>query len=111
MVLNGWLTSLFGQNLSGVANSLGRYAVIRQSSASSLLLMCAPIVVGYLGRLIRTHNLSASELTERMRLERPQIASALPAGFEMPGFVRTPYETTRAVVDQTRPRERHVAAC
>jgi OmpA-OmpF porin, OOP family len=106
-VMNGWLTSLFGQNLSGVANSLGRYAGIRQSSASSLLLTCAPIVLGYLGRLIRTHNLSATELAERMRLERPQIASALPAGFEMPGMVRAPYETTRAVVDETRPRERH----
>ena len=106
-VMNGWLSSLFGQNVSGVANSLGRYAGIRQSSASSLLLTCAPIVLGYLGRLIRTHNLSATELAQRMRLERPQIASALPAGFDMPGMVRTPYETTRAVVDETRPRERH----
>jgi outer membrane protein OmpA-like peptidoglycan-associated protein len=106
-VMNGWLTSLFGQNLWDVANSLGRYAGIRQSSASSLLLTCAPIVLGYLGRLIRTHNLSASDLAERMRRERPQIASALPAGFEMPGIVRTPFETTRAVVDETRPRERH----
>src|SRR5262245_51005561 len=106
-VMNVWLTSLFGQNLSSVANSLGRYAGIRQSSASSLLLTCAPIVLGYLGRLIRTHNLSATELAARMRLERPQIASALPAGFEMPGIVRTPYERTRAVVDETRPHERH----
>ena len=106
-VMNGWLTSLFGQNLSDVANSLGRYAGIRQSSASLLMLTCAPIVLGYLGRLIRTHNLSATELADRMRLERPQIESALPAGFEMPGVVRTPYETTRAVVDETRPRERH----
>jgi OmpA-OmpF porin, OOP family len=106
-VMNGWLGGLFGQNLSAVANSLGRYAGIRQSSASSLLLTCAPIVLGYLGRLIRTNNLSATELAERMRLERPQIASALPAGFELPGGVRTPYETSRAVVDEVRSRERH----
>jgi OmpA-OmpF porin, OOP family len=108
-VMNGWLTSLFGQNLSGVANSLSRYAGIRQSSASSLMLTCAPIVLGYLGRLIRTNNLSATELAERMRIERPQFASALPAGFEMPSVVRTPHETTREVVDEMRlpePRER-----
>ena len=71
-VMNGWLTSLFGQNLWDVANGLGRYAGIRQSSASSLLLTCAPIVLGYLGRLIRTNNLSATKLAERMRLERPR---------------------------------------
>jgi Bacterial protein of unknown function (DUF937) len=30
-----WLSRLFGQNLSGVTNSLARYAGIRESSASS----------------------------------------------------------------------------
>ena len=107
-VMNEWLTSLFGENLWGVANSLARYAGIRQSSASSLLLTCAPIVLGYLGRLIRMHNLSATDLADRVRLERPQIASALPPGFDMPGIVRAPHETTRATVDEMR-RERHEA--
>lgn len=98
----GWMASIFGQNLSGVITSLARYAGIRESSAGSMLLTCAPLVLGYLGRLIRNQNLDANELAERLRLERPRIESALPAGFEMPGIVRTPYETTRAVVDETR---------
>jgi OmpA-OmpF porin, OOP family len=98
----GWIASIFGQNLSGVINSLARYAGIRESSAGSMLLTCAPIVLGYLGRLIRNDNLDTDDLAERLRLERPRIESALPAGFEMPGIVRTPYETTRARVDETR---------
>jgi OmpA-OmpF porin, OOP family len=106
MAAGGWMSSLFGQNLSRVTHSLARYAGIRESSASELLLTCAPLVLGYLGRLIRTDSLSASELAERLQRERPQIASALPAGFEMPGIVRQPYETTRGVVDEdVWPRE------
>jgi OmpA-OmpF porin, OOP family len=96
----GWMSSVFGQNLSGVTRSLARYAGIRESSASSLLLTCAPLVLGYLGRLIRTQNLSASGLAERLQRERPQIASAMPPGFEMPGMVRQSYDTSRAVVDE-----------
>jgi OOP family OmpA-OmpF porin len=106
MRAGGWMSSLFGQNLSAVTDSLARYAGIRESSASSLLLTCAPLVLGYLGRLIRTHDLSASALAARLQHERPHIASALPSGFEMPVIARQPYETTRAVMDEEiRPRE------
>ncbi len=79
MAAGGWMSSLFGQNLSGVTHRLARYAGIRESSASELLLTCAPLVLGYLGRLIRTQNLSANDLAEQLQRERPHIASALPA--------------------------------
>jgi len=96
----GWLSTLFGPNLSAVTNNLARYAGIRDSSVSSLLMSCAPLVLGYFGRLIRTHNLSATDLAERLRAERPHIESAMPAGFEMPGIARK-RETTYAAVDET----------
>jgi outer membrane protein OmpA-like peptidoglycan-associated protein len=106
MRAGGWMSSLFDRNLSSVTNSLARYAGIRESSASSLLLTCAPLVLGYLGRFIRTHNVSATGLAEQLQRERPHIASALPSGFEMPGIVRPPYETTRAVMDEDmRPQD------
>jgi OOP family OmpA-OmpF porin len=95
----GWLSTLFGANLSGVTNSLARYAEIRESSVASLLMTCTPLVLGYFGRLIRSHHLSATDVAERLRAERPHIESAMPAGFEMPGLVRKPYETTRAAVN------------
>ena len=87
----GWISSLFGENLSGVTRNLARYAGIRESSASSLLMTCAPIVLGFIGRLMRTDNLSAAGLAERLQREQSQIAAALPAGFEIPGIVRQPY--------------------
>jgi outer membrane protein OmpA-like peptidoglycan-associated protein len=104
----GWLSTLFGQNLAGATNSLARYAGIRESSASSLLMTCAPLIIGYFGRLIRSHNLSSTDLAERLRAERPHIESAMPAGFEMP-WIHKPYETTRELVDETtrHPASRH----
>ena len=97
----GWLSTLLGPSLSPMTNSLARYAGIRESSVASLLMTCAPLVLGYFGRLIRSHNLSATDVAERLRAERPHFESAMPAGFEMPGMVRKPYETTRAAMDET----------
>ncbi|HEU5256226.1 MAG TPA: OmpA family protein [Vicinamibacterales bacterium] len=102
MTTPGWLATMFGNNLVSVTNSLTRYAGIRASTASSMLMAFAPIVLGYFGGLIRRHNLSATALGERMRAERPHIESAVPAGFEMPG-IHQPYQATRELVDETTP--------
>ena len=92
-----WLSSLFGQNQASVTANIARYAGIRESSATSVLMTCAPLVLGYLGRLIRTQNLTAGTLAERLRGEHAEFMSALPAGFEMPGMART---ASHAVVDE-----------
>ena len=102
--MGGWMSGVFGANLSGVTNSLGRYAGIRESAAATLLLTCAPLVLGYLGRLIRSHNLGAITLAERLQQEQSHIASALPPGFAMPGINRQQYEKTRTVVSEDIPR-------
>jgi OmpA-OmpF porin, OOP family len=102
--MGGWMSGLFGANLSGVTNSLARYAGIREPAAATLLLTCAPLGLGYLGRLIRSHNLSAIALAERLQQEQSHIALALPPEFAMPGIVRQPIETTRAVVGEDTPR-------
>ena len=98
-----WLSMLFGQHRAGITSNIADYAGIRQSSATSLLMTCAPLVLGYLGRLIRTHNLTATTLAERLRGEQSEFVSALPAGFEMPGIVRTPAHA--AMDDAARFRE------
>src|SRR4030095_15444731 len=69
-----------------------------------LLLTCAPLVFGYLGRLIRSQNLTAAGLADQLRSERAEIDAALPAGFEVPGVVRRPHERTRIGVDETMRR-------
>jgi OmpA-OmpF porin, OOP family len=93
--IGGWLSGLFGHNLSGVTDSIARYAGISGTSATSLLSMAAALVLGYIGRLVRSDNLSVAGLADVLRRQRAQLASALPAGFKMPDVFSAPYEKAR----------------
>jgi OmpA-OmpF porin, OOP family len=83
-----WLSSVFGNNLSGMAGSVARYAGIRGSTATSILSIGAPLVLTYLGRWMQRDTLGATELAERLRGQRSQLAAALPPGFEVPASIR-----------------------
>jgi outer membrane protein OmpA-like peptidoglycan-associated protein len=43
--------------------------------------MGAPLVLGYLGKLMRSDNLDSTTLAQRLQAERGTLAAALPAGF------------------------------
>lgn len=80
--IGGWLSGLWsGGNASAITNAVARYAGVRASSASSLLSLGVPLVLGYLGRLMRSDNLDASKLAQRLQAERGAITAAMPAGF------------------------------
>ena len=80
--IGGWLSGLWsGGNASAITNAVARYAGLRASSASSLLSLGVPLVLGYLGRLMRSDNLDASKLAQRLQAERGAITAAMPAGF------------------------------
>ena len=97
--IGGWLSSLFGHNLSDVTDSIVRYAGIGRSSAASLLAIAAPLALGYIGRLVRNDKLTVSGLADLLRGERAELARSLPAGFRMPGL-GAPYETGRTAARQ-----------
>ncbi len=99
----GWLSSLFGRNLSAVIDSVARYSGLRGSSAASIISICAPLALGYIGRMIRSDNLTVPDLADRLRGQPAQLASAMPAGFEMPAFLRAPVTTSPAAADWTFP--------
>jgi len=92
---NGWLADLFGHNISGVTDSIARYAGITTASATSLLSMAAPLVLTYVGRLVRRDNLSVAGLADLLRGQRARLAWSLPAGFQMPEIFSAPYEKAR----------------
>ena len=92
---NGWLADLFGHNISGVTDSIARYAGITTASATSLLSMAAPLVLAYIGRLVRRDNLSVAGLADLLRGQRARLASSLPDGFQMPEIFSAPYEKAR----------------
>ena len=75
-----WLSSLFGSDLGGVIDGIARFAGLGKGSATSLLSMAAPIVLGYLGRLMRSDNLGAAGLADQLRSQSSAFASAVPAG-------------------------------
>ena len=95
----GWLSSLFGRNLSAVTDSIARYSGLSGSSAASILSICAPLALRYIGRMMRSDNLTVSDLGDRLRAQPAQLASAVPAGFEMPAFLRAPVTTSQAAGD------------
>jgi len=97
----GFLSSLFGHNLSGMVDSLSNYAGIRGSSAATILSACAPLVLGYIGRMMRSDNLTTAGLADRLRGHRNQLASAVPLGFEMPEFFHSPFRAGHTAVDES----------
>ena len=100
----GFLSSLFGHNLSSMTDSLANYAGLRSSSAATILSVAAPLVLGYLGRMMRSDNLTTAGLADRLRGMRNQLASAVPIGFEMPEFFHAPFRATRAAADEAERR-------
>jgi len=95
--IGGWLSSLFGRNLTDVTGNLARYAGISGSSAATLFSIAAPLVLRYLGHLMRSESLTAGGLAGLLRGQRAQLASSLPSGFTMPG-VTEPYEMAPVAV-------------
>ena len=78
----GWLTNLFGDALPSIVSGLSRYAGVKQSTSSSLITFAAPLVLGYIGRLMRSDSLDASGLARRLMRERESLASAVPQGLD-----------------------------
>ena len=94
--MGGWLSSLFGHNLSEVTDKVAEYAGIRKSSAASLLSVGAPLVLGYIGRLMHSENLTVTGLTDLFRNSRTQLAAAVPSGFVKPV---APYDPRKTIVE------------
>lgn len=75
-----FLGSVFGGNQSAVGDLLSRSAGVKPSTASSLLHMAAPLVLGFLGKNVRAGGLDASRLMSMLLAQRDSILRAAPAG-------------------------------
>ena len=99
-----WLSSLFGSNLGGVIDGVARFAGIGKGSSASLLSMAAPIVLGYLGRLMRSDNLGPTGLADQLRSQSSAFAAAVPSGLtSLLPAARVPADVARAVTPHTIP--------
>ncbi|HEY2378110.1 MAG TPA: OmpA family protein [Gemmatimonadaceae bacterium] len=105
-----FLNQVFGGQTNAVANLLNRVNGFKNaSSASTLLTLAAPLVLGVLGKRVRDDHLDSSGLANVFTGEKDSIFAAMPAGLSSlisstaapPSFVETP-EWNR---DTTTPRQ------
>jgi outer membrane protein OmpA-like peptidoglycan-associated protein len=73
------LSALFGNNLGNLSSSLGGYAGVKPSSASSMLSFAAPLVLSMLGKAVKSGNLSLSSLVGLLTGQKSTYAAAIPA--------------------------------
>jgi outer membrane protein OmpA-like peptidoglycan-associated protein len=74
------LGTLFGPRTTAVTSAIESFAGIRNSSASSMLTMAAPIVMGFLARHQATQGLTATALASELASERDSLVRMLPGG-------------------------------
>jgi OmpA-OmpF porin, OOP family len=96
-----WLSTLFGSNQSAVNDAIARHTGIRASSAAALVSAGAPFVLAYLGRVRKSEDLTVSDLADRLRDERAELVSAVPAGIELPEIGRAPIDAARTTMTDT----------
>lgn len=78
----GILSLLFGDKASGVANLISNISGIKSSSASSLLGLAAPIVMGMIGKTMKSQGISsAAGLAAMLMGQKDFLKGVLPPGF------------------------------
>lgn len=71
---------LFGTRTSAIESSLAASAGVRHSSASSLLAVAVPVVLGFLSRYQVRQGLSVAALARVLAWQRDSVMPALPVG-------------------------------
>jgi OOP family OmpA-OmpF porin len=74
------LGKIFGNNASSVAEAVGKSGGVRTASATKLMAMAAPLVMGVLGKRAAAQKLDSSGLANLLMSEKSDIAAASPAG-------------------------------
>lgn len=84
---NGWvtnlLTSIFGDKLGGLVNSIATYAGISNNSSASLLNLVTGATVGSIGRYAADNNLDKSGISSLLNDQKGIVSSLLPAGLSL----------------------------
>jgi OmpA-OmpF porin, OOP family len=77
---SGILTSLLGDKMGGIVSLISSFAGIKSGSASSLMSLAAPMVMGAIGKQVSGGNMGASGLMSLLAGQKEHIAAAMPAG-------------------------------
>ncbi|MDB5276004.1 MAG: hypothetical protein JWR61_959 [Ferruginibacter sp.] len=77
------LIDIFGDKANGLTGSLSGFSGLRPASASSLLSIVAPIIVGFLGKQVNSNQLNATGLSNLLSSQKENINNAIPAGLNL----------------------------
>ena len=114
MEAGGRLTgSMFGNRASSITDAVARTSGVKSSSASSLMSLVAPLVMGVIGKQVAFHGLNASGLSSMLAGQKSEFISAMPAGVSQmlgsgPTEVPRPASTATYREASTEPRYREV---
>jgi outer membrane protein OmpA-like peptidoglycan-associated protein len=78
-----WLNNLFGSKTGTVVSGISNFAGIRNGSASSLLGMLAPLLLGLLGRHATENNLSQDGFDKLLIDQKNTAMEAIPSGLSL----------------------------
>jgi outer membrane protein OmpA-like peptidoglycan-associated protein len=90
------LGELFGSRTGEVASSLESFAGIKNSTATSMLSMAGPVVLGFLARHQASQALTSSGLASQLTSQRDSLTRFLPPGIASVAGLAAPLGTATA---------------
>lgn len=85
-IITTLLSSLFGDKIGGLVNSIASFSGISNNSAGSLLNLVTGATVGTVGKYAADNNLGASGISGLLNDQKGIISSLLPAGLSLASF-------------------------
>lgn len=82
-IITGILSSIFGDKLNGIINSIATYAGVSNHSASSLLNTVSATTVGAIGKYATEHNLDKAGISSLLNEQKSTVSELLPAGLSL----------------------------
>lgn len=96
------LNTLFGGKLGSIINLIANFSGIKNSSASTLLSLAAPLILGVLGREKKSQGLGAAGLTSLLLSQRSAISNIAPTGLASALGLRSLGDLCSDVTDTTK---------
>lgn len=85
---SGLLNGLFGNKLDGLPRLISNFSGIKPSSASTLMGIAAPVVLGLIGKHTAANNSGgAAGITSLLSSQKENIAAAMPSGLNLGGIL------------------------
>lgn len=85
-IISNLLSSLFGDKVSALVNSIASFSGVSNTSAGSLLNLVTGATVGTVGKYAADNNLGASGISSLLNDQKGIISSLLPAGLSLASF-------------------------